>query len=469
MISLNLPRTVPRPEVEVKALPFYPQDAGYWWGSSLPSTQYNYRRDVGMGLDSNVVMSPVMWVMRTFTEATAVIQSDRGEENEVWKKVKGHPLKRLIEDPNEFYDGDALWKATCVDYLLTGNAYWRKVRNRIGDVLQLWYVPSRLIDPRSPADGSDFISHYEYRPMGGQQPINLAPRDVVHFRFGLDLRDPRFGMSPLQSLFREIFIDDEAANYSAKLLANEGVAGMVISPKGADTRPTEKELDKFKEYVRAQFTGDNRGKALVMGLPTDVFQYGVDPSKMALEALRDISEERVCSALGIDAAIVGFGSGRQATKVGATMRELVKLAWVGCLNPMQRSMGRQVTRQLLPDFQAQTQRFRMWFDTSEVEVFTEERAVQIENTTRAVMAGVLRVDRAQEELGYEVDSTQKIYLRPSNSLPIDEHGELIQGAAPNGTVDQRGTEGEGDGEAVPAAIANRMNGNGNGRKPEEED
>jgi hypothetical protein len=132
-------------------------------------------------------------------------------------------------------------------------------------------------------------------------------------------------------------------------------------------------------------------------------------------------------------------------------------------------MGRLVTRQLLPDFQAQTQRFRMWFDTSEVEVFTEERAVQINNTTRATAAGILRVDRAQEELGYEVDPTQKIYLRPSNSLPIDEHGELIQGAAPNGTVDQRGTEGEGDGEAVPAAIANRMNGNGNGRKPEEED
>ena len=469
MISLNLPRLAPRQDVETKTLPFYPQDAGYWWGS-LPSTQYNYRRDVGMGLDSNVVMSPVMWVMRTFTEATAVIQTDRGVENEVWKKVRGHPLKRLIEDPNDFYDGDALWKATCVDYLLTGNAYWRKVRNRIGEVIQLWYTPSRLIDPRSPQDGSDFISHYEYRPVGGQH-INLGPRDVVHFRFGLDLRDPRFGMSPLQSLFREIFIDDEAANYSAKLLANEGVAGMVLSPKSSDVRPTDKELDKFKEYVRSQFTGDNRGRALVLGLATEVYQYGVDPSKMALEALRDISEERVCSALGIDAAIVGFGSGRQATKVGATMRELVKLAWVGCLNPMQRSMGRQVTRQLLPDFVAQTQRFRMWFDTSEVEVFTEERATQISNTTQAVQAGVLRVDRAQEELGYEVDPTQKIYLRPSNSVPVDEKGEVVREAAPNGTVDQRGAEGDEAQEKIPAAIANRMigNGNGNGRKPDDED
>jgi hypothetical protein len=33
----------------------------------------------------------------------------------------------------------------------------------------------------------------------------------VHFRFGLDPDDPRKGYSPLKSVLREVFTDDEAA------------------------------------------------------------------------------------------------------------------------------------------------------------------------------------------------------------------------------------------------------------------
>jgi HK97 family phage portal protein len=461
MISLKLPRLTR--EVEAKDLQFIPIDAGLH--GHLPRTAYSYGRDVGEGFDSNVVMAPVMWVMRTFTEAKAIVETDR-ETPDIWRKHRDHPVEVLIDKPNPFYDGDTLWKATCISYVLNGNAYWRKIRNRFGDVVQLWYTPHWLLEPKWPQDGSEFISHYEYRPIEGRQPIRMETRDVVHFRFGLDPRNPRLGLSPLKCLLREVFVDDEAANFSAKLLENMGVAGMVISPESSENTISDKELDKFKAYVRTHFTGDNRGSALITGIPTRVNQYGFNPSMMTLGDTRDITEERVCAVIGIPAAIVGFGSGMQATKVGATMRELVKMAWVGCLTPTQHTMGRQITDQLLPDFVSQTRRFRASFDTSQVEVFEEDAAALVGKVTNMVQQGVLRIDRAQEMLGLEVDPKMDVYLRPSNSVPVDKEGNVIQAAAPNGAVGKIG--GGGEEEAIPAAVLARRNGNGNGTKPEED-
>ena len=446
---------------------FIPQDSAAFLGT-LPRTMYDYGRDVQQGFDSNVVMAPVQWIMRTFTEAHAVVQS---RTKDIWKTVEDHPAEMLIDRPNEHYDGDALWKATVISYVLNGNAYWLKRRNRFGEILELWYVPHWLITPKFPTDGSEYVSHYEYRPSNGT-PVNLRKEDVVHFRFGLDPRNTRLGLSPLRALLREVFVDDEAANFSAKILQNMGVPGLMVSPKSDAFRPNDQQLQALKEYMRTAFTGDQRGGAMVMGVPTDVAQFGFDPNKLMLGSLRDISEERVCATIGIPAAVVGFGSGLQSTKVGATMRELVRLAWVQCLIPMQTSLGRTLTAQMLGEYVKQPRRFRMRFDDSEVSAFQEEAAEEAKRIGGLVREGILRVDRAQAALRLEVDPKMEIYYRPSNSIPVDKNGKAIPQATPNGAANgaAAGEDEDGEDEEIPAAVAARRNGrNGNRPDPDEEE
>jgi HK97 family phage portal protein len=373
-----------------------------------------YARQVGDGLDSNVIAAPVMWLMRAFTEAEAVVQRST---NGVWKRAEDHPAEALIARPNGFYSGNALWKATIVSYVLDGNAYWRKVRNAFGDVLELWYVPHWLMRPKWPQDGSQFISHYEYAH-GYGQPTKLAPRDVVHFRFGLDPRDNRIGMSPLRSLLREVFTDDEAAEFSASIVQNHGIPGLVVSPKSDASKPSAKQVEELRAEIDDKVKGNKRGSTLVMSLPTEVSQFGFDPNKLMLPNLRDIVEERVCAVLGIPAAVVGFGSGLQSTKVGATMRELRRLAWVQCVTPMQTDLAEVATTQLLSDFVGQPRRFRIQFDRSTVSSFQEERNQEAERASRLLTSGIAMVNEAREMVGLEPDPTQDgVYLRPSNTLP----------------------------------------------------
>lgn len=444
--------------VGAKEMPFYPRDEVYMNGLLPRGGGYNYGKDIKEGLDSNVIMAPMMWIARTFTEAKTVVETKRGESG-VWKRDDDHALEQLIDKPNPFYDGDALWKATLISYVFQGDGYWLKVRNRIGDVIQLWYAAHWTIQPRWPHDGSEFISHYDYSPTGGQ-PIKLAPRDVVHFRCGLDPRDPRHGMGALRPLLREIFADEEAAAFSAQILTNMGVPGLIISPEESLTKP---QAEEFKDFVASQFTGEGRGDTLVAGRKANVVQFGFDPNKLMLANLRDISEERVCAMLGIPAAVVGFGSGLQSTKVGATMAQLRISAWTDCLNPMQKTLAKQLTAQLLPDFNSQVRQYRARFDLSDVSAFQQEAAEVANRAALLVREGILRVDRAQEMCGLEVDPKREVYLQPTASQPIDKSGKPIE--MPKKEQAGFGGDGDDDDEEIPAAVAARRNGNGNGSEP----
>src|SRR5690625_1195858 len=366
------------------------------------------------GRASNVVMAPLLWIGRAFTQAEAIVERKRSGR---WIMVEEHGLADLLLEPNPYYEGDSLFKAILLSWFVDGNAYMLRVRDELRRVVELWYVPHWMIEPRWPSDGKTFISHYEYRPAGSGTSINLHPSDVVHLRYGLDPDNPRKGLAPLKTVLREALTDEEASKFSAYILRNMGVPGGVIAPKHADKPPHPDDVKEMKEYMQ-KFRGMNRGDWLVLGVPTEVAQFGFDPNRLMLGPLRDISEERVCAILGVPTPVVGFGSGMQSTKVGATMREMVRMARVNCIEPAQFTIAQQLSRQLLPDFEVRPKRARVRFDSSGASMFAEDETEEAKRVALLVEKGILRVDRAQEELGLEVDPTQAVYLRQAQTVEV---------------------------------------------------
>ncbi|MFW6089689.1 MAG: phage portal protein [Gemmatimonadota bacterium] len=390
------------------------------------------RTKIGDGRGANVVMAPIQWIQRTFTLAEPVVQERDGR---LWKPLPEHPAEERLSDPNPFYDGDTLMKAMVLSFCIDGNAYWRKIRSRLRGVVELWYIPHWLIEPKWPRDGSTFISHYEYTPLDGTK-IDLDPDDVVHARNGLDPDNPRKGLSPIKAALREVLTDEEASAFSAYILHNMGVPGGVIAPEDAASAPDQGDVEELKEYMEKGFAGKNRGRWLVLGSPTKVQQFGFDPNRLMIGPLRDISEERICAALGVQPAVVGFGAGLQQTKVGATMRELVRLARVNCIEPTQDTIAKQLTRQLLPEFDPDPRRRRIRFDNASVPLFAEEETERAKRVGTLVSNGVLRVDHAQEMVGLEVDDSQAIYLRPTTHEAV-RAGKAPEGGSGGGSEDGR--------------------------------
>jgi hypothetical protein len=240
---------------------------------------------------------------------------------------------------------------------------------------------------------------------------------------------------------REVYTDDQAANFTAAILKNLGIIGVIFAPEQG-TIP-EESAKKLKDYVQQGFTGDSRAKAMMFTAPmkATLLQYNLQGFDVG--PIRDISEERVCAALAIPAAVVGFGTGLQQTKVGATMREMVKLAWQGGIEPNQAIMADELDRSLLPEFhQYKLDELRTHFDTSQVEALAESPAEKTDRVIKLVETNIIKVTQAQRELGYPVDTSQDKYMReltptpatpeplPRNRLPADANAPANNAAPP---------------------------------------
>ncbi|KKL55588.1 hypothetical protein LCGC14_2253920, partial [marine sediment metagenome] len=381
---------------------------------NLDRGPYNYRRDVGIGVKSSVVMAPIQWIQRSMPEAPLVIEK-RLPEGE-WDEIIEHPLTELINKPNPFYDGLHLWQATVFSYLTDGNSYWLTVTDGLGRPVQLWYVPHWLMSPMAPQDGSEFINAYKYRAAGRE--IILPIERVVHFRHGINPENPRLGLSPIDSALREIWSDMEASEFIASLLRNSGVPGLIISPDMDDITVGPEDKEDIKQYVQSRTTGSHRGEPIVMSGKTKVERVAWSPKDMDLSPSTDRSEERLCALLGIPSAVVGFGSGLEQTKVGATMAELRKLAWQNGIIPLHTNFAGVVSTKLLPQFGPQNGKVRARFDVSDVAALQEDRNKLFQRIDRAVRGGWITVAAGKLAVGLEPGPADDVYLRPISVVTI---------------------------------------------------
>jgi HK97 family phage portal protein len=374
----------------------------------LPRTTRDYEGEVGGGDRSSVIMAVMFWIMRRFADSQyKLLKSD--------EEVEQHDILNLLKKPNNWYSGRLLRMASALSYSMDGNCYWFKIRNKQLKPIGLWYVPHWLIEPHWPEGRTDvYIDYYSYYT--GLDTIKVFPDDVIHFRFGLDPYNTRKGMAPLKSLFREVFTDDEAANFTASLMVNMGIPGLIISP-GMDNAIVKESDKKSVEEKFNNLRDDKRGRTVVISSKTDVKQFGFTPAQMDLGRLREIPEERVTAVLGVPAAVVGFGTGLQQTKVGATMKEMVGMAYDDCIIPMQNTFSDEIDNQLMGDFESKPEIFRLEFDLSKIRVLQEDENAKAERVRGLVKDLILTQGEGRHELGIESGPEHDVWLLPMSITP----------------------------------------------------
>lgn len=397
----------------------------------LNRTGINYARTVKLDRN-NIVTACVNYKSRIFTDASLMLEEWLADREE-WAPRHRDPVLDLLERPNRFYNWSVLAKATVFDLDVGngggGDAYWFKVRNGIGTPIELWWLPAHLVEPKgNDRDPNVFIDHYEYNVDGSK--VHLRVEDVIHFRYGMDPDNPRRGMGPLRTLFREVFTDDEAANMTAALLKNMGVPGVIITPEAGASIPPEK-AEEIKQKYMEKFGGDKTGEPMVLGGAAKVQQFGFSPEQLQMRALRGVPEERIAANLGVSAAVVGLGTGLAQTKVGATLREYREHDVETTIVPLWREIAQTLTQQLLPDFR-DTRNWRLVFDLSKVRVLQEDERARAERIGRLVTDGLIRISEGRRALGFPVLPEHEIYLRPSTHVQIPAGPLRIQQSNGNG-------------------------------------
>lgn len=391
---------------------------GWTWPTALGSTSLDYAREVGDGRGNAAVSACVLWVCRAFPEAPLRVRLRQGTE---LKPQPDHELTILLDQPNGFYSGHLLWSATLADWMLDGNAYWIKQRNGAGRVVALWWAPASTMCPKWDTD-TEFVSYYQYNP--GNAPQRIDSADVVHFRYGLDPDNVRLGCSPLKSLLREVFTDNEAANFTAALLRNLGVPGVVLSAD--DLTPDQ--AQQTKDEMNSKFRGDKRGEPLVLSGKWEARVMSFNPEQMQIREVRRIPEERISAIFGTPAVVVGLGAGLDRSTF-ANFAEAREAAYESNIIPTQRLMAAELRTQLLPDF-GDPRRLVLDFDLSQVRVLQPDQDRLYSRVVGAVGGGLLSLNEGREMLGKEpLDGTAGDALLIPNSVTPTDPATLL--AAPN--------------------------------------
>ena len=365
---------------------------------------------------SNVVMACVNWRSTMLVSAPLVL--DRTHQDDSVEPVPDHPMLKVLRNPRPGqYSGRGLLSAASQSLDLCGFAYIRKVRVNVATKMQLQFIPPWVMRPKLDADG--YISHYELDvPRGGKEDIPIE--DIIHLRNGLDLRNPTQGVSPLASLGREIYTDDGAALFTARMLKNMGRPGLIMSvPTGTD--PLSPEVrNETRQYIKEQTTGQNTGESLFLGVPLDIRNNSFNPSEMSLSQVRNTVEERVCAMFNLPAVVVGFGTGLENVNTRASLGEAKTQAWEDGIIPTQVNMAEQIQAQLLSEFEAVAalEQFELRFDVSDIRALQPDLNRQAEQLRILVQSQIMTQGEAREAQGLEVGPEHDVFLYPLNVVPV---------------------------------------------------
>jgi len=376
----------------------------------LPGSHRDWSNVAGdLGLNS--VIAPAMdWYVRNWPQGTPRVM--RRVDSQQSEPVEDHPIVQLIGEPEPGMVGNLLWGWVIQDYKLFGNAYLRKQRlaGPGSQVVALQYLPQDMVRPVG--DGRNPLTHFVYTTDG--RSYDLPVEDVIHFRYGRDPSDIRLGRSTVQAVLREIATDNTASSAAFGLLSNGAMPSIIVGPDAngsAQVDISPDDAQQVKRSLRENLTGDNAGGIVVMSGPYKLDKVSLTPAELALDSVRRVPEERICSALGLNPMVLGLGSGLDRSTY-SNYERAQQAAWEDGMVPLMRAVADTLTVALLPDFPESQEGDFVEYDLSGVRALMDDRQSEAERAERLYKAGVADLAEAKRIAGLEAAPEDEGVMHP---------------------------------------------------------
>lgn len=441
---------------------------------------------------NSAVMAGVSWKQRNFPQAKLnLVHKKGGGIVRMGDAPRTDDVLKLIKRKNP---QGWIWSEVCQALVYSldcnqGNAYLFKNRYKIvidpkgskeeieikreqarklnGKIAGLTFLESHHISPevnteKDKESDLGWIDYYKYAPNGGEGK-KFEVDDIIHFRIGIDPDNPRRGYSALDSNHQEVASDNEATSYLLSILVNLGIVGAVISPKDNNTNFDEDTKTELEEYYSEKSTGDNRGKPLVLSTPTDIQKSAQSPEEIGLYKIRNVPEDRISSATGINPMVTGLTSGKDSQSF-SNFKEALGAAYDTVLIPLQEYIADKLNEELLPEFGLEDE-FEFKWNYEEVRALQEDANKKAFRIIAQFEAGLITRDQALAGMGYPTIGGKDGEFRNEPSL-ISGRAMANLASPANNTEPSRERPQGGNGKSlsfdINDGIAMHKSSNGNG-------
>lgn len=245
-------------------------------------------------------MSAVNACVRILSETVASLPLHlyRRNGNGSPEKVEDHPLAEcLYSSVNEEMTSFQFRESMMASVLLWGNAYVRIIRNKLGQVTELWFLkPQYMVVDRDIHTGKIV---YTYTDDTTNESYAYTPKQIFHLRT-TPINGLR-GMSPIEQASSAIGLALATEQYGARFFGNGANPGGVLEHPGVVKDPT-----KIRESWNAVYQGSaNAHKIAVLEEGMKYKSIGISPNAAQFLKTRKYQVEEICRIFRIPPHMVG--------------------------------------------------------------------------------------------------------------------------------------------------------------------
>lgn len=360
------------------------------------------------------------------------------------EEITEGPVFELLHRVNDFWSGTRLVRMTSLCRDLWGQAYWviNRGESTRGDPEEIWWVkPTRM---RVIPHPTRYISHYEFDPLSGDDPIIFFPWEVVRIYNANPLNE----FQPLSALSSTaIYADHETSSMES----NQNLHDNGLNP-GAIVMPTnrliwEKEqAQEIEADINKRFGGvDKAHRWGVFRHEVNIHQAGITPAES--QFIEGMSYDVESVARAYDWPIDLLAGKRTYENVQMAFRR----AWQ-TIAMEAAIIASDITEFLLPMFDIE-EPLIPFFDPSNIAVLQETETLKWDRE-RTMVDFVITTNEWRKGVGLPALEGGDVLYRPANTLPLATVAEIT---APDNS--KQPLLGDGDGEEEPGLLV-EPNGSG---------
>lgn len=279
------------------------QGAGTFWPQDQPPYNQIAQATTRVTAD-NAFGLPAFWAaVRVLSEDIAKLPFIVYERLEPFGKRRApeHPLFRVLHDSPNPEMTSFVWREVSMAHLVTwGNCYSEIVRNRLGEVVQLWPLrPDRVRVMRD--DMTDQKFYRVYDKAGSYTRLEAV--DVFHVP-GLGY-DGNVGYSVINTLAKAIGLGLSAQEYARRLWDNNARPGGILTvPK--ETPMTDEATNKLRNQFAASHEGlSNAQRFAILRDGITFNEVGIPPEDAQFIQTRTFQTQEIARGMRLSPHKIG--------------------------------------------------------------------------------------------------------------------------------------------------------------------
>lgn len=320
------------------------------------------------------------------------------------REINNHPALDLLYKVNPFQTKSEFLKITMVNKKLCGDAFWYKVKDNRGQVIELWNLrPDRMEIVKS---DTEFILGYELNKTNGKKEF-FRPDEIVHFKYPTPL-DDWFGASPLSAAKVRIETESSASEYQKNFFLNNARPDGVLKVNGGMALSKQQKTEIKREFEKRHRGTKNNSRIAVLEGDLEYQQISISQREMDFIESMKFTRDDILVAFGVPKAIVAITD--DVNRANAETSMYIFLSEV--IRPELEMLTEKINEMLIiPDFGEQ-------FYLDFVDPTPENREQKIKEYETGLKNGYLLINEVRAEESLEpIEGGWSLY-KPLNEIPV---------------------------------------------------